>query len=74
MPVDPIAEHLPLGFVAARRIVLRTLDVGCDRGHGGSLGLGLSRTPANSLRQPRHHVPGRRFSRERPQALHPPST
>ena len=42
VPVEPIAEHLPLGFVAARRIVFGTLDVGCDPGHGGSLCLGLS--------------------------------
>ena len=33
VPVEPVAEHLPLGFVAARRIVLRTLGVGCDPGH-----------------------------------------
>ena len=42
VPVEPVAEHLPLGFVAARRIVLRTLDVGCDPGHGGSLCLGFA--------------------------------
>src|SRR6202042_704091 len=48
VPVEPVAEHLPLGFVAARRIVLRTLDVGCDPGHSGTLCLGLSRTPPNS--------------------------
>ena len=34
VPVEPVAEHLPFGFVAARRVVLRTLDVGCDPGHG----------------------------------------
>ena len=37
MPVEPVAEHFLLGFVAALRIVLRALDVRCDPGHCGSL-------------------------------------
>src|SRR5215470_11541814 len=34
--VEPVAEHVLLGFVAALRIVVRTLDVRCDPGHCGS--------------------------------------
>src|SRR6516225_12455888 len=37
VPVEPVAEHFLLGFVAALRIVLRALDVGCDPGHCSSL-------------------------------------
>ena len=32
LPVEPGGEHLLLGFVAARRVILRTLDAGCDPG------------------------------------------
>ena len=58
VPVEPVAEHLPLGFVAARRVVLRALGVGCDPGHRGSLCVGASagahwpdKVGARSIRQ-----------------------
>jgi hypothetical protein len=45
VPVEPVAEHVLLGFVAALRIVLRALGVRCDPGHCGSLCAGLTWPP-----------------------------
>src|SRR5215472_508854 len=37
VPVEPVAEHFVFGFVAAFRVVVRTLDIRCDPSHCGSL-------------------------------------